>query len=56
MKIMKDLESRHRIDLETKAAENERIQDSLFEHKRQLEIVKTQFDLFKFESEKESND
>ena len=27
MKIMKDLESRHRIDLEAKASENERLQD-----------------------------
>jgi hypothetical protein len=34
MKIIKDVESRHRIDLEGKASENERLQDNLFETKR----------------------
>lgn len=56
MKIMKDLESRHRIDLEQKNQENERLQDQYYESKRQLDIVKTQFDSHKFEQEKELND
>lgn len=56
MKIMKDVESRHRIDLEQRSSENERLQDQYYEAKRQLDIVRTQFDSFKYESEKELND
>ena len=56
MKIQKDLESRHRIDLEQKLSENERLQDQFYESKRQLDIVRTQFDSFKYESEKEMQD
>jgi len=34
MKIQKDLESRHRIDIESKVSENERLQDHYYESKR----------------------
>lgn len=53
MKIQKDLEARHRIDLEQKASENERLSDQHYESKRQLDILRTQFDSQKYEHEKE---
>ena len=41
MKIQKDLEARHRVELETKAQENERLTDQYYDAKRQLDLVKT---------------
>ena len=40
MKIQKDLEARHRIEVEQKIQENERLQDQHFEANRQLDIVR----------------
>ena len=34
MKIQKDLEARHRMDLEQRVQENERLQDEFYETKR----------------------
>lgn len=56
MKIQKDLEARHRVDLEQKVGENERLLDQYYEAKRQLDIVRTQFDQSKYEHEKELQD
>ena len=56
MKIQKDIESRHRIDMDTKIQENERLSDQFYESKRQLDILKTQHELMKFEHEKDIND
>lgn len=56
MKIQKDLEARHRVELEQHLADNERLQDQFYESKRQLDILRTQFDSFKFEAEKELTD
>ncbi|CDW85959.1 UNKNOWN [Stylonychia lemnae] len=56
MKIQKDIEGRHRIELDQKQQENERMSEQYYESKRQLEVVKTQLDTFKHESEKELND
>jgi chromosome segregation ATPase len=41
MKIQKDLEARHRVDIETKVQENERLSDQFYECKRQLDILRT---------------
>ena len=56
MKIQKDIESRHRIDMDTKIQENERLSDQFYESKRQLDILKTQHESMKFEHEKDIND
>jgi chromosome segregation ATPase len=56
MKIMKDVESRHRIELDQKASEIERLQDQYYEAKRQLDIARSQLDSFKYEAEKDMND
>jgi hypothetical protein len=56
MKIQKDIESRHRIEMETKMQENERLSDQYYESKRQLDILRTQHEAMKFEHEKDIND
>ena len=56
MKIQKDLEARHRIEVEQKIQENERLQDQHFEAKRQLDIVRAQLESAKYEAEKELQD
>lgn len=53
LKIQKDLEARHRGDLELKSQEIERLQDQYYEAKRQLEVAKTQLETSRHESEKE---
>ena len=53
LKIQKDLEARHRADLELRQQENERLQDQCYEAKRQLEVAKTQLETHRHESEKE---
>lgn len=52
MKIQKDLESRFRIELETRALELEKVTDAYYECKRHMEIYKTSLENQKFESEK----
>ena len=56
MKIQKDLEARHRADVELQLQENERLQDQYYEAKRQLEVYKTQLEACRHESEKELAD
>ena len=56
MKIQKDLEARHRIDIDTKVQENERLSDQFYEAKRQLDIFRTQLESQKFEHEKDIQD
>ena len=56
MKIQKDLEARHRIEVEEKIGENEKLMDQFYEGKRQLDILRTQFEAQKYEHEKETND
>ena len=53
MKIQKDLEARHRIDIDTKVQENERLSDQFYEAKRQLDIFRTQLESQKYEHEKD---
>ncbi|CDW73834.1 UNKNOWN [Stylonychia lemnae] len=52
MRIQKDLESKFRIELETRALELERMTDAFYECKRHMEIFKTSLENQKFESEK----
>ena len=56
MKIQRDLEAKHRIEVEDKTQECERAQDQLFEAKRQLDILRCQLDSHKYEAEKELQD
>jgi len=56
LKISKDLESRHRADIEQKIHENERLSDQYYEGKRQLDILRTQYENFKYESAKDLQD
>lgn len=53
MKIQKDVESRHRMDMEQKIQENERLQDETYETKRNLDIIRTQYEASKYEGEKD---
>ena len=53
LKIQKDLEARHRGDLDLKSQEIERLQDQYYDAKRQLEVAKTQLETSRHEHEKE---
>ena len=52
MRVTKDIEARFRLELETRALELDKMTEAYYETKRQLEIVKTQFESQKYESEK----
>lgn len=52
MRIQKDIESRYRLELETKYQEVERMTDAYYESKRQLDIYKTSLENHKYESDK----
>ena len=41
MKIQKDMESRHRVELDQKQYEADRLGEQYYEVKRQLDVVKT---------------
>jgi len=56
MKIAKDMESRHRIELETKQQEIDRLSEQFYEARRQNEVLKAQLESLKSESEKELKD
>jgi len=56
MKIAKDVEARHRLELEAKQDENERLANSYYEAKRILEVLKAQVESLKSESERELRD
>ena len=53
MKIQKDMESRHRVELDQKQYESDRLGEQYYEVKRQLDVVKTQLDTQRHEFEKE---
>lgn len=44
MKISKDMEGRHRLELDAKQLECERLSEHYYEAKRQLEVFKAQLD------------
>ena len=41
MKIQKDIEARHRVEIDSKQQEIDRLSEHFYEVKRQLEILKT---------------
>jgi hypothetical protein len=53
MKLAKDMEARHRLDLETRQSECDRLADNFYEQKRLNEVLKAQIEALKSESEKE---
>lgn len=56
MKIQKEIEGRHRVEIEQKQHELERFGEQFYDCKRQLEIVKTQLETQRHEFEKELAD
>lgn len=52
MRIQKDLEAKFRFELESRTQELDRTSDSLFECRRQLEIVKTALESTRYENDK----
>jgi hypothetical protein len=56
MKIQKDIEARHRVEMESKSHELERFGEQYYETKRQLDIVKTQLETQRHEYEKDLSD
>ena len=52
MRIAKDIEAKYRFELENKMQQLERTSDSLYETKRQLELLKTSHETSKVENEK----
>ena len=52
MRMQKDLESKFRFELESRTQELERTTDSLYESKRQLELLKASSDAQRVENEK----
>lgn len=53
MKIQKDIEGRHRIELDSKQSEVDRLGEQYYEAKRQLDVLKMQLDTQRHEFEKE---
>ena len=53
MKIQKDIEGRHRIELDAKQHEVDRLGEQYYEAKRQFDVVKMQLDTQRHEFEKE---
>ena len=53
MKIQKDIEGRHRVELDQKQQEIDRFSEQYYETKRLLDVVKTQHDTLKHEGEKD---
>jgi predicted nucleic acid-binding Zn-ribbon protein len=56
MKLQKDVESRHRLELEAKQEENERLASAYYEAKRVAEVLKAQVESLKSEGERELRD
>lgn len=56
MKIQKDIDTRHRVELDGKQAEVDRLSENFYEAKRQAEILKTQLESQRHEFEREITD
>jgi hypothetical protein len=52
MRLAKDLEQKYRFELDNRLAELERATDSLFETKRQLDLIKITYESSRHENEK----
>ena len=56
MKIQKDIDSRHRVELDSKQQEIDRLSEHFYEAKRHSEILKTQIEAQRHESDREIAD
>ena len=56
MKIAKDMESRHRIEVEGKQQEADRLAEQYYEARRHNEVLKAQIESLKSEADKEVKD
>ena len=56
MKIQKDIDTRHRVELDAKQAEIDRLSEHFYESKRQAEILKAQLDAQRHEFDREISD
>jgi uncharacterized membrane protein len=56
MKVAKDMESRHRVEIEAKQQEVDRLAEQYYEARRHNEVLKAQIESVKAESEKEIKD
>lgn len=56
MKIQKDIESRHRVELDSKQQELDRLSEQFYEVKRQLDVVKTHLETQRSDFEKDVSD
>jgi hypothetical protein len=56
MKVSKDMEARHRVEIEAKQQEVDRLAEQYYEARRHNEVLKAQIESVKAESEKEIKD
>jgi len=56
IKIINELEVPHRQAIEAKQQEIDKLQDQVYELKRQLDILNTKYDAVRFEAEKDIKD
>ena len=56
MKIAKDIETRHKIEIESRQQENDRLAEQYYEARRHNEVLKAQIESVKSEAEKECKD
>lgn len=56
IKIINELEIPHRQALDNKQQENDKLQDQVYELKRQLDILNTKYEAVRFEAEKDIKD
>jgi len=56
MKIQKDIEARHRVEIDAKQQEVDRMSDQFYETKRQLDVVNVQLETQRHDAEKEVRD
>lgn len=56
MKLQKDLEARHRVELDSKQQELDRLNEYYYESKRVAEVLKTQIESQRREADKEIAD
>ena len=56
MKIAKDMEARHRVEIENSQAELDRVAEQFYEAKRITEVLKAQVEALKSEAERELRD
>jgi len=56
IKIINELEGPHRLTIETKDEEIDRLRNQVFELKRQVELATSKYETIRFEAEKDIRD